>query len=182
MMVKTNNIRPAYFSWLCKMIHNKTSHNYKKLLLYLFNTDFHWNVENDGNREEDGLDLRERFRYEEGLDYIEIHRNLNGICSVLEVMVALALRCEDDLMDEPDEGDRTNIWFWRMISSLGLDDQTDSYFDDGKTEHIVRNFLNRNYAPNGKGGLFTIYNDDVDMREIEIWYQMNYYLDEILNI
>ena len=39
--------------------------------------------------------------------------------------------------------------------------------------------LNRDYGRDGKGGLFTIEHCRYDMRDIEIWYQANWYLDNI---
>lgn len=47
-------------------------------------------------------------------------------CSVLEVMIALALRMEEETMASSEFGDRTNQWFWYMIVSLGLSGMTDS--------------------------------------------------------
>lgn len=178
----TNNIKSDYFNWLCHFIRNRTSRQYHKLLSCLFYTDFHWSVENDGNREEDGLDMRGRYEYEENADPIEVRRYLQGTCSILEMMVALALRCEEHIMDEPEVGNRTEYWFWLMIKNLGLTDQIDQYFNEERTEEILHTFLNRGYEPDGKGGLFIIHDDNVNIRDIEIWYQMCYYLDEMLNI
>lgn len=39
--------------------------------------------------------------------------------------------------------------------------------------------MEREYERNGEGGLFTV-NNGRDMRTTEIWYQMNYYLSEII--
>ena len=36
------------------------------------------------------------------------------------MMIALAIRCEEHIMDDPDAGDRTGQWFWSMLVSLGL--------------------------------------------------------------
>ena len=44
---------------------------------------------------------------------------------------------------------------------------------------VIRRFLNRDYERDGKGGLFTIEHCRYDMRDIEIWYQANWYLDNI---
>ena len=51
----------------------------------------------------------------------------------------------------------------------------DRYFVDQTLER----FLERGYGRNGEGGLFTVDNGR-DMRNTEIWYQMNYYLREII--
>ena len=44
---------------------------------------------------------------------------------------------------------------------------------------VIRRFLNRDYERDGKGGLFTIEHCRYDMRDIEIWYQANWYLDNV---
>ena len=76
-------------------------------------------------------------------------------------------------------GDRTGYWFWLMIDNLGLGNMVNSQFDSTKVDNIIDNFLNRTYEKNGKGGLFTIRNCDTDLRKVEIWYQLCWYLDTI---
>ena len=82
-------------------------------------------------------------------------------------------------MDDPDIGNRTGQWFWDMIVSLGLGSMDDSKFDKAYTIDVIRRFLNRDYERDGKGGLFTIEHCRYDMRDIEIWYQANWYLDNV---
>ena len=67
-----------------------------------------------------------------------------------------------------------------MINNLGLGDMIDSRFDEFYVEETIDIFLNREYQSNGKGGLFTIKNCDYDLREVEIWYQLCWYLDSIM--
>ena len=64
-----------------------------------------------------------------------------------------------------------------MINNLGLGAQFDSRFDEVYTERVIERFLNRDYEPDGTGGLFTVTNTDRDLREVEIWYQLCWYLD-----
>lgn len=78
-------------------------------------------------------------------------------------------------MDDPDIGNRTGQWFWDMIVSLGLGSMDDSKFDKAYAIDVIRRFLNRDYERDGKGGLFTIEHCRYDMRDIEIWYQANWY-------
>lgn len=66
-----------------------------------------------------------------------------------------------------------------MINSLGLDRMDDLRFDEDYTNSIIIRFLNRKYERNGKGGLFTIKRPDLDLRTVEIWYQMSWYLNEV---
>jgi hypothetical protein len=134
----------------------------------------------DQNRAEDGLSLRYRFAldngYEDNPDYIlDI---LDGPCSVLEMMVALALRCEE-VMDDAHIGDRTSQWFWGMIVNLGLGAMYDDLYDRQLVDEIIDTFLDRNYDPDGKGGLFTILNCERDLRDMEIWQQLCWYLNTI---
>ena len=82
-------------------------------------------------------------------------------------------------MDNTAFGDRTQQWFWGMIRSLELNGMTDDNFDKDIAEDIIERFLDRRYKPDGRGGLFTIRNCRRDLRKIEIWIQLLWYLDSI---
>ena len=172
-----------YFDWMCNLIFNKKRSkrlSYQKLLSYLHNREFIYTIEMDGNRAEDGTDLRYRFAYDRHRgDSIVAEYLDDGPCSILEMMVALALRCEEHIMDNYDIGNRTDKWFWTMIESLGLIDMTDDIFDERYVEMVIDRFLNRDYKENGEGGLFTVERCRYDMRTLEIWYQMCWYLNDI---
>ena len=66
-----------------------------------------------------------------------------------------------------------------MIANLGLGGMSDARFDRGHAEDIVMRFLNRDYEADGRGGLFRIRNCKYNLRDIEIWTQMLYFLDSI---
>ena len=100
-------------------------------------------------------------------------------CSVLEMMVALSIKCED-IMGDDRFGDRTGQWFWGMIVNLGLGSMTDDRFDELYAEDVINIFLDRRYDPDGKGGLFRIKHCRQDLRNVEIWYQMCWYLDTLI--
>jgi hypothetical protein len=135
----------------------------------------------DGNRAEDGMDLRYRFGYINSLEEPEIAVYLDDRpCSILEMMIALAIRCEEQIMGDPDIGDRTGKWFWMMIDNLGLSNMDDNHYDENYINKVIRRFLDRAYDKNGNGGLFKIKGFHNDIRNVEIWYQMMWYLDEIL--
>ena len=177
-------IENTYFEWLLSHIYDglyPESISYYKLLSYLHSREFTFLIDRDHNRAVDGVYLRYRFMQEENISQNSITDNfLVSPCSVLEMMTALALRCEETIMDDPHYGNRTKTWFWGMIVSLGLGDQYDDNFDYDKVSKIITKFLNREYAANGKGGLFTTRHRNQDMREVEIWYQLQYYLDELI--
>lgn len=154
-----------------------------KLLSQLHNTYFRYSLDMDQNRAEDGISLRYRFAlehedYRDDTDYVlDI---LVGPCSVLEMMIALALRCEENLMDDTTKGNRTRQWFWGMVVNLGLGPMTDDKYDDQYVDECLDRFLDREYDPDGKGGLFTIKHCDVDLRDVEIWRQLCWYLNSIV--
>lgn len=171
----------AYFEWMCDLVCRDRfprDVSYVKLLSYLHKTEFIFSIPRDANRAEDGLSLRYRFacRYSSPA---AAERYLQGPCSVLEMMLALAIRCEENIMDDPLIGDRTGQWFWEMIVSLGLGSMDDARFDIRYVDEAVTRFLNRDYAPDGRGGLFTIKRCREDLRRVEIWYQLCWYLDSI---
>ena len=170
-------VRNRYFEWLFSLVDNRAD-GYQKLLTHLHNTEFWYSIPNDKNRAADGIDLRYRFGVEHGIDYAESY--LEGPCSVLEMMVALCMRCEIHIMSDPDIGDRTGKWFWEMIANLGLSSQTDIRYDKQFVSEVISTFLNRRYSKNGEGGLFAVRKSRIDMRDVEIWYQMCWYLDEVL--
>ena len=184
MILLKYEIRVRYFNWLMTTAIGGRFREatYDKLLIRLSNTPFRYTIERDCNRAEDGIDLRWRFANLESNAYLNadtIMDNLSGACSVLEMMIALAIRCEETIMDDPSYGDRSLQWFWGMIVSLGLGSMTDDLYDDDYVTYILDRFMDRKYEPNGKGGLFTIRGCDRDLRTVEIWYQLCWYLDSI---
>lgn len=178
-----HGINADYFEWLYEgMCGDRYSKNvsYRKLLERLHNINFRYTIPNDRNRANDGKNLRYSFAVAEGCeDNPEmITEYLEGPCSVFEMMVALAQRCES-VMDDPKIGDRTGQWFWGMIANLGLNGMTDNRYDERYVNDVISRFLDREYKSNGKGGLFTIRNCEYDLRDVEIWYQLCWYLDTI---
>lgn len=177
------NINDEYFEWLFDLMCDRRfgrGISYRKLLTRLHNIEFTYSIPLDQNRAEDGVNLRHRYAStHEYYDYDLIMNELVGPCSVLEMMVALAIRCEENIMDNPNVGDRTTQWFWSMVTNLGLGYMYDDEFDQELVDDKVRIFLCRDYEPNGEGGLFTINNCRYDLRTVEIWHQLCWYLDTI---
>lgn len=172
-------IENDYFNWLYETVAGKRETkskkiSYKKLLSALHVREFYFILPMDENRAIDGIDLRSRFAYESNkYSEDEVIDNLTGPCSVLEMMIALALRIEEEII-----GDGTQ-WFWLMVFNLGLNDMMNDNFDRNKVNHVIDIFLEREYESDGKGGLFIVKNRDEDLRNIEIWYQMQWYIGEI---
>lgn len=176
------NVVDEYFEWLYDYVcgdRYSEKLSYRKLLTLLHEIEFTYLMPNDENRAKNGINLRWIFSLKTGVNYDEVQKYIDGPCSVLEMLIALAMSCED-IMDDPLVGDRTGQWFWRMITNLGLGSMFDSRFDERFVEDVISKFLYREYEPNGKGGLFTIRGCDVDLRNVEIWHQLCWYLDSIV--
>lgn len=172
-------LKQEYFDWMCSMVGADDSHIH--LLNRLNQVPFSYTIPMDANRESDGFDLRYLFACAKDYPHPMVAHILDcSPCSVLEMMVALAHRCESQFMSDPEIGDRTSQWFWGMICSLGLDEATDDNYDEQFVDTVLDRFLNREYERDGKGGLFTIKGTTEDLRQVEIWYQMCWYLNSIL--
>lgn len=175
-----------YFRWLCSLVcvrQRLNESSYSKLFRLLHSIDFQVLIGMDENRAEDGIELRYRFGNENGCEQAMIASLIDIYpCSVLEMIIALALRCEEDIMDNPQKGNRIGKWFWVMMRNLGLESMDDEKYDDGYCRSVVHRFLNREYGRDGTGGLFVIKNCKYDLRQTEIWHQMCWYLDSILDI
>lgn len=169
-----------YFEWLSSKVavgNHANGLSYRKLLMKLHDSGFRYSIARDRNRALDGKELRYRYSQERGYDYIP--DCLETECSILEMMVALSIRCEETIMDDAQVGDRTAQWFWQMIVSLGLGSCSDDRYRRDYVESVIHTFLDRDYERNGKGGLFTIRGPCDDLRDVEIWIQLLWYLDSI---
>ena len=179
-----NLLAEDYYNWLLDFIEDEEHDwsTYSSLLDRLFTREFYDIIENDDNRVSDGLNLRNRFADEIGEHLYFVLDDLPDYCTVLEMMIALAIRIEDNIMYDPDKGDQTSKWFWIMVRNLGLEDCTDENFYEREVDDILDRFLERQYDYYGNGNIFTVNNPRNDMRKVEIWYQANYFFSEYLNV
>lgn len=177
------NVENDYFEWMYDKVCSgryEAPNSYRKLLTYLHGVEFTYRMRNDADRAQDGVDLRHRFALQNRDYYYDyIIRSLDGPCSILEMMIAIAIRCEGT-MDDAKYGDRTGQWFWKMVNNLGLGGMIDYRFDEAFVEKTIDTFLKRKYEPNGQGGLFMFRECEFDMRKMSIWMQMCYFLDTIM--
>lgn len=175
-------IEEKYFEWVCDIVSSSrfsNEYSYYKLLKYLHDTEFVCRIKNDNDRVSDGIRLRHRYASAQA-DSDYILESLDSPCSILEMMVSLSLRCEESIMSDPEYGDRTGQWFWKMIVNLGLGSMYNKLFDEPYVKKVINDFLKRDYEPDGRGGLFTIKNKNVDLRSVDIWTQMMWYLDTMV--
>ena len=170
----------SYFEWMRQKVYDNRhplSYSYKRLLSYLFSTDYHFTLALDANRASDGIGLRYQYAYEHGIAYSDVESTVrNGPCSMLEMMIALAIKCEE-MMSNSSAGDRTGQWFWLMIVNLGFAGMPDHSFDRTVANYILSRFFDNQYSPDGHGGLFVIERCSTDLRTVDIFTQMYWYIN-----
>lgn len=177
------DINEGYFAWLCSCINTSKKDGYDTkdygyLLGLLHSIPFEYSLELDYNRFVDGVDLRARYIREDLLPSA-FKSHLDGPCSVLEMMVALALRCEETIMTDTRFSNRTGKWFWIMVNNMALTGMTDRYFNEGTVREAVDIMMSRRYCSDGsKGGMFVVRKAPRDLRKTDIWYQLMWYLNE----
>lgn len=176
-------IRNEYFQWLCSLVGaDEPDHSYLLLMKMLHQKEFVWTIRNDENRGDDGCRMRDIFADE--TDFRD-YTCLDEPCSVLEMLVALAIRIADNF-DTEEEESHLRFWFWKMIENLWSSDMVD--LDD---EHFIKYgyswytfgdkvdlWLSRQYRKDGFGGIFPLKFAQKNQRKVEIWYQMQAYLIE----
>ena len=157
-----------------------TDMSYRMLLGVLDGVEFRDTRGIDGNRIQDAQEMRADIIAEMDLDHAAVRPFMN--VSMLEVMVAIAQRLGQITGDED-----TAFWFWEMVSNLVLDgiDDTEFWSDPESYEAEILDraddVININYDRDGLGGLFLLREGVApqDMRDTELWYQMQYYANEV---
>lgn len=176
-------VESEYLRWLCEIIAvDKMPSEYWQLTKLLHEISFEWDILQDENRCQDGARLRSQFREETGNEHKE---DFSEPCTVLEVMVSLAMRMEFQLW-QLGAHDRTADRFWELIDNLGLMrfDDEEYFLSQGKSyiTNVIQDMMDRNYQRNGTGGLFPLKRSRKDQRKTELWYQMMEYLMENYDI
>lgn len=169
-----DELEQQYYIWLTNWV-ARWRMTHSMLLAKLYDTPFRVTLTMDENRVGDGLALRTRFIYDSGLTSTE--RDMLKICrpcSILEIMIALILRFEEEYAVNEQDEDPINARFGYMLNSLGLaaDDDTTYMGDQNRVNLILLVFLDRAYHADGRGGLFYIPGAREDMRQIELWRQI----------
>jgi hypothetical protein len=175
-----NELVKEYYSWLCNLISiTQPTRSYNLLTEKLHNTRFYWSIANDDNRAFEGRNLRELFCEGNNIEYI--YDYFDAGCSILELLVALAYRCESIMVDQYGDMPMPK-WYWEMLGNIGLNKFTDEvYYElDGNlnVDQILTRINDRKYKRNGQGGLFPLNHAKKDQQLVELWYQMSAYLVE----
>lgn len=177
-------IETSYFQWLCEIVHaDSMEKSYYILCGELFNYPFRVKAKMDINRANDGLGLRLEYCEEVVNDMIPGQQVEGSDCSMLELFIGIAKHMNDELMTE-DSSDKTHKYFWEIIKNLELDEFDDERFGEEtgacttQIRDILVNLNERRYKKDGSGGMFPLKCPEKDQRKVEIWYQMQAYINE----
>lgn len=169
-----------YLQYLIYLCHLERFRNYINLFEMLHNLEFYWSIDRDDNRAGDGEELRDNYNIPLDIsceDENLVEEFMNRPCSVFEMLIGLAIRVDEEYLGDPADP-HPEDFFREMIKNLGLDGYTDRRFDAGSVKRRVSMWLDRRFTKNGLGSPFPVYNDDRDQRDLEIWDQMNSYINE----
>lgn len=142
----------------------------------------------DRNRELGGLRLREKYMIETEAKKIEGLPKIEGAAGVLEVMVALAMRIDDEYLWYGQS--YAGVFFMDMLSNLRLL-KIDGFDAPRRSEKfnwnaagedtirdILRYWLDREFEPDGYGSPFPLRKPLVNQRNVQIWDQAIAYIGE----
>ena len=166
-----------YYQWLLDKIHGNLEpyYNYSLLLSELHSIPFDYILPMDKNRETDGEKLRWEYMDEQNIP--DLFYKDGYKCSVLEMLIGLSQRCDISIAGD-ERGQNTYQWFWIMIENLDLSRCTDDNFNADYVHQQVDIWLSRQFRRDGKGSPFPLRRAKTDQRKVEIWFQMNGYLNE----
>ena len=162
-----------YGEWLYQAKANVSDRNllYWRLMQKLHSLPFEVVNPMDMNRVDDGLYLREEWGYREDL--------FDGMtCSVLEVLVALAVRIDEEYLSTSRIRHPEKIFMQLLQNLLDLDRCLSNNFDEKYVEERVATWVHREFEPDGTGSIFPLKNPKEDQRTIEIWSQMLEWISE----
>ena len=176
-----NDVEDLYFKWLSTLVfpNEGIQRNYIGLLNLLYEIEYVWNpnIPLDENRYIDGINLRESFSYKSKIPSDIVQNSIQGPCNILEMICALGIRIDNDIMATYYTGyDHGYFWIQKMLKNLNILQYDDLNFDEDAVRRKIDNFLQRRYSENGFGGLFYVPNSEKDMRSMNIWDQMCYYI------
>ena len=176
-----NDVEDLYFKWLSTLVfpNEEIQRNYIGLLNLLYEIEYIWNqnIPLDENRYIDGINLRESFSYKSKIPSDIVQNSIQGPCNILEMICELGLRIDNDIMATYYTGyDHGYFWIQKMLKNLNILQYDDLNFDEDAVRRKIDNFLKRRYSENGFGGLFYVPNSEKDMRSMNIWDQMCYYI------
>jgi len=161
-----------YFDWLCRLIRSDTvSRNVQQII---FEIPYQYYIDRDESRVEDALELRRDYLYsKKQIDDVTYNYISNEPINVLEVLIALSKRIDNQILGDVDGG--TQI-FDTMISNLEISNSC----SDDYIRYKIDNWMHMNYDEYGHGSIFIVSDPRTPMNKTDMWYQAMYYLSENL--
>lgn len=168
--------KELYVRWLENALtseSNRRDRSYFELTYVMFEKEFTWSIEMDDNRLADAWELRHEFADSHGMNREELI--CMAPCSFIEVLLGLSRRMAFVA------GGTAPRWAWQLLVNLGLERMWD-HLSRSKLQtvhHILETVITRTYEPNGVGGFFPLAWPDRDQRQVQLWYQLNSYVEEL---
>lgn len=134
------------------------------------------------NRIVEALSLRKDY-IDSGISDKEKRELESRFVSVLEVLIAFAIRIDDDMFYEPGEN-LIPRFFFEFIENLEIDipNKDWSFENEFFVDQQIKHFLDRTYTLNGEGGNIYVFDwDEVypkDLRTMSLWDQLQIYLSK----
>lgn len=162
-----------YFDWLVDLVN---ADDLLRLCEIMDGLDFTWTLPLDENLVHHAFYIRGLYEDNTGRDAGRLYDS----CSLFEAIVALAYKCDLDVMYDADIGARYSVWFHHFIENLfdGRARLAEERMEEDEIIDICVRFMNREYERDGSGGMFPIKHDRRDQRRIHLWLQMNMWLVE----
>ena len=134
-----------YKDWLISLVdtpENDFRRYYTKLMNDLFDKDYPWMRGHNGDRFDDGIELRSRYDIYVRDGETHVIKTLSGKpCSILECLVALFNRYSDSVLTDPGDPSVAPELFYDALNGLELLFFDDSRYDFEAVNDILDQFL-----------------------------------------
>jgi hypothetical protein len=168
----------AYTFWLLSSLTSEEGDNtYYFLAIVLNSIEFYYTMPEDENRALDGINLRKSYSNNTEDDIFEI---MSCGCTALELLVALSMHM-NNITYYP--GDNESAWFWIMLENLDIRISDKDWPKQDSLDIIKSNlsrWFDRKFTKKGKGSPFPMKKCQEDLRHVNMWDHMQWYIGEIL--
>ena len=165
-------VQDAYLDWLLEIVNpGRLEGSADLLATHLHLIEWYAIWPRDVSRENDGKNLRERFKKDSSFsDYTSIE----GPCTFLECAIGIAEHM-DFFCTPPELQPATYLYFWKLLQNAKI---LGHGIDIRAIDTSVDRVLTRSYTTKGTGGFFPLQHPETNQKGVEIWYQMAAYLGE----
>ncbi len=167
------DLREPYLRWLEEQLGTGGRRTYWDLTNLMFDMEFTWSVPMDDNRLVDARDLRTEFATGVGVPISHV-QDLAPV-SFLEILIVLSRKLTFVA------GGSAPGWAYVLLGNLELRRMFDPLTQRKaqRAQEIMQTVIQRKYMPDGTGGFFPLAWPDGDQTTIELWYQLNAYVEEL---